>query len=314
MAGKRIAVLGDLMIDEYVFGETNRISREAPVLILKFRSRTIGYGGASNAVANIASFGGVPIPVGVVGKDNSGESLLELFSKCGIPTGTILSDGKSTTTSKTRIIAGGMHSMRQQLVRIDMEPSAVPAPEKIIALLKRAMESGIDGLLISDYGYGALSDQVIRFVNSIAKKNDFPVAVDSRYQLLKYRYSRLAAPNEEEAGMHAGKSADDLAKIEKAGESLRKKLKSRCLLITRGSEGISLFAEDENPFHVSVFGSKIAVDTTGAGDTVVSTALLALCSGATYRESAVIANHAGGLVVMKKGAATISPAELTSTF
>jgi D-glycero-beta-D-manno-heptose-7-phosphate kinase len=312
MAGKRIVVLGDLILDEYIFGETTRISREAPVMILKWRKRTAGFGGASNAVANVAAYGGVPLPVGCLGDDENGRTLLKMFEARGISAENVVTEGSTTTIAKTRIMAGGMHTMRQQIVRIDREPAALPDADRLIAAASAAL-AGADGMLVSDYGYGALCPKVVRYVNTTARKAEIPIAIDSRYRLQCFRNAALAAPNEEEAGIHAGYGADDIGKIEKTGEFLRKKLKSRGLLITRGSEGISLFEETKAPVHIPVFGSKAAVDTTGAGDTVVTAALLALCAGATYVEAAEIANRAGGLVVMKKGAETVSPAELLAT-
>jgi rfaE bifunctional protein kinase chain/domain len=313
MAGRRIVVLGDLILDEYVFGETTRISREAPVMILKWRGRQVGFGGAANAAANIRALGGVPLPVGWAGADDYGRALTGLFDKSGIATGYIVEDADSSTISKTRILAGGMHTVRQQILRIDRELCAAPDPDRIINSARAALAAGADALLVSDYGYGVLSPKVVRFVNSTARAGAVPVAIDSRYQLAQFRNPVLAAPNEEEAGIHAGRTADDMKKIEKTGESLRKRLKSRALLITRGSEGISLFENGRKPAHIPVFGSKAAVDTTGAGDTVVTAALLALCAGASFREAAEIANRAGGLVVMKKGAATVSAGELLET-
>jgi len=312
MSGKRIVVLGDLILDEYVFGETTRISREAPVMVLKWRGHQAGFGGASNAVANIAAYGGTPVPVGCVGDDGNGRKLLNMFTERGITADYVITDGSTSTIAKTRIMAGGMHTVRQQIVRIDREPVVMADADGIVEAARKAL-SGADGMLVSDYGYGALSPKVARFVNLYARAGKIPIAIDSRYRLNSFRFASLAAPNEEEAGIHAGYSADDIGKIEKAGEALRVKLKSRGLLITRGSEGISLFEEGQKPVHIPVFGSKAAVDTTGAGDTVVTAALLALCAGASYVEAAEIANRAGGLVVMKKGAATVSPEELLAT-
>jgi rfaE bifunctional protein kinase chain/domain len=315
MAGKRILAIGDLMLDEYVFGETSRISREAPVLILKWRGREIGFGGASNAVANIAAFGGAPVPVGCVGDDFNGEDLLALFNSNGIDVRGIVTQTGSPTVCKTRIQAGGMHTVKQQIVRIDREPTVPPDPTKIIKAASEVLSGGVDGILVSDYGCGVLSGKVIRFINRIAKDNrSIPVAIDSRYQIHKYRNATLAAPNEEEAGVHKGYCADDLKKIEHAGEELRAKMKATALLITRGNQGISIFEQGKQPKHIPVFGSSLAVDTTGAGDTVVTSALLALCAGASFVEAAEIANRAGGIVVMKKGAATVSPEELLETF
>jgi len=313
MAGKRVVVLGDLIVDEYVFGETTRISREAPVMILKWRGRRVGFGGASNAVANIAAMGGIPVPVGCVGDDENGCALKRLFHDKDISNEFIITDKSTSTICKTRIMAGGMHTVRQQIVRIDREPASPPDGSLIVEKTRAALADGADGMLVSDYGYGALSSQVIRFVNSAARAGSAPIAIDSRYQLGLFRHASLAAPNEEEAGIHAGHGADDIVRIEKTGEALRKKLKSSALLITRGSEGISLFETGRKPLHIPVFGTKSAVDTTGAGDTVVTTALLAICAGASYAEAAEIANRAGGIVVMKKGAATVCPSELLDT-
>ncbi|HOO55820.1 MAG TPA: bifunctional ADP-heptose synthase [bacterium] len=311
MRGRRIAVLGDLMVDEYIFGESSRISREAPVLILDYRMRHVGFGGASNAVANIAALGGVPIPVGCIGDDDNGKSLIELFNQQNVDTSGVIIKSGIATVCKTRILAGGMHTLRQQIVRIDREPEVPPDPDEVLEKAEEIFKRA-DAVLVSDYGCGTLSKKTISYINGIAKNGKI-VAIDSRFQLHRFKNASLAAPNEEEAGIHAGHGADDIDNIEKMGETLRKKLKSRGLLITRGSEGISLFEDGSKPYHVPVFGSKVAVDNTGAGDTVVSAALLSLCAGADYREAVQIANRAGGLVVMKKGAATVSPEELIST-
>lgn len=313
MAGRRIVVLGDLMVDEYVFGETTRISREAPVLILKFRERNIGCGGAANAVANIRALGGLPVPVGCVGNDENGRSLIEMFEADGIPTGGIIISDDLQTISKTRIMAGGMHTSRQQVIRIDREPSHSIDPDLVIKSLKEACGEGACGLLVSDYGAGTLSDRVIKYVNRTAASGGITTAIDSRYRLRSFRNAALLAPNEEEAGIGEGPCADNLDKIESTCEGLRNKLKSHALLVTRGSEGLSLFEDGKKPYHAPVYGSRIPVDTTGAGDTVVTTALLSLCAGATFRQAAWLANRGGGLVVMKKGAAVISPQELKET-
>ncbi len=313
MAGRKVLVLGDLLVDEYIFGETSRISREAPVLILKFRERRAGCGGAANAVANIRALGGVPVPVGCIGDDENGHSLLDMFEADGIPTGGIIVGDNYQTTSKTRIMAGGMHTMRQQVIRIDREHAAEFDPTPIINNAKKVLADGVCGFLVSDYGCGVLSDRVIKFVNRTAGNGAARVAIDSRYRLKSYRNATLLAPNEEEAEIGEGTHADDLRKIEVICEGLRRKLKSRALLVTRGSEGLSLFEEGKNTYHVPVYGSRTPVDTNGAGDTVVATALLALCAGASFREAAWLANRSGGLVVMKTGAATISQEELKGT-
>lgn len=313
MKGRRVIVAGDLMVDEYLYGETNRISREAPVLILRYRGRKPGYGGAANAVANILALGGVPVPVGVVGDDENGRSLIEMMRADGIDTHCVSVQPGTMTTSKTRIMAGGMHTVQQQIVRIDRQETALPDPGLIISSLKRAIESGSDGLLVSDYGCGVLSPDVVKFINRRKFGAKPLVAVDSRFNLLSYRNADLLAPNEEEAGIGKGSGADDLQSIEKACAKLRDRVKCAALLVTRGSEGLSLFERGRDPRHIPVYGSKAAVDTTGAGDTVVSSALLALCAGGSYEQAAQISNRAGGLVVMKKGAATVSPDELKAT-
>lgn len=313
MNGRRIAVIGDMMVDEYIYGETNRISREAPVLILRYRERRAGYGGAANAVANIRALGGIPVPVGVVGDDENGRSLIEMFKRDGIETAYVNVVANGMTTSKTRIMAGGMHTLQQQIVRIDREDALIPDPEVMIQNMKALLDTNVDGILVSDYGAGVLSPKVVNFLNRLNGKERPMIAIDSRYNLTSFKNADLLAPNEEEAGIGRGKGADDLPSIERACERLRDRVKGRALMVTRGSEGLSLFVKGVKPLHVPVFGSKAAVDTTGAGDTVVSSALLTLCAGGTYEQAAHISNRAGGLVVMKKGAATVSPTELIDT-
>lgn len=313
MKGRRVAVIGDMMVDEYIYGETNRISREAPVLILRYRERRAGYGGAANAVANIHALGGIPVPVGVVGDDENGRSLIEMFQNDGIETAYVDVVPNGMTTSKTRIMAGGMHTVQQQITRIDREDALIPDPDVMIKNIKALLDSKVDGILVSDYGSGVLSPKVVSYINRLNGKGRPIIAIDSRYNLTSFKNADLLAPNEEEAGIGRGKGADDLPSIERACERLRDRVNGRALMVTRGSEGLSLFVKGVKPLHVPVFGSKSAVDTTGAGDTVVSSALLALCAGGSYEHAAHISNRAGGLVVMKKGAATVSPSELMAT-
>lgn len=313
MKGRRVAVIGDLMVDEYVYGETNRISREAPVLILRYRERKVGYGGAANAIANIRALGGIPVPVGVVGDDENGQSLLDMFKSDGIETGFLQVVKNGMTTSKTRIMAGGMHTLQQQIVRIDREDTNTPDASELITNMKSLIAEKIDGILVSDYGAGVLSSGVINYINRLNGKERPLIAIDSRYNLKAFKNADLLAPNEEEAGIGKGTGADDLPSIEKACEKLRDRVKGKALMVTRGSEGLSLFVKNKKPLHIPVYGSKSAVDTTGAGDTVVSSALLTLCAGGSFEQAAQISNRAGGLVVMKKGAATISPSELLDT-
>jgi rfaE bifunctional protein kinase chain/domain len=307
-----ITVLGDLVADEFVFGEISRVSREAPVLILKHRDRTVVPGGGANAVYNLADLGVNVLPVGIVGTDEPGKLLIKAFRHKHIPVTGVLRDKSFTTVTKTRILAGMTHSSRQQVVRIDREPTGEPTQhlkrELIIAAINYGRAS--DALLISDYGYGAASPQI---VNAVRQKGSLriPLTLDSRYRLLEYSGATAATPNEPEIEEALGiKIGQDWSRLTRAGEQVMGQMNLQSLVITRGRDGLVAFNQRHKPVDIPIHGSDEVADVTGAGDTVIATFTAALAAGATTEEAAHLANYAGGIVVMKRGTATVSQSEL----
>ena len=309
-----VTVIADLVADEFVFGEIARVSREAPVLILKHRERTVVPGGGGNAVMNLASLGVNVLPVGVVGDDEAGSLLLEQFKQHKISTSGIQRLKGHTTTTKTRILAGMSHTSRQQVVRVDREPE--PLSELHPALLglvnaAREYATASDAILVSDYGYGAATPRLLTFVKSNGCLKNKPITVDSRYRLLEYEGATAATPNEPEVeeALHIKIGHDDQA-LHRAGERLLHELALESLVITRGRDGMVAFEKNREPLDIPIYGSDQVVDVTGAGDTVIATFTAALAAGADTDSAARLANVAGGIVVMKRGTATASNKEL----
>ena len=313
--GKTVAVVGDLIADEYLFGKPARISREAPVLILRFTEREVLLGGAANAAHNVAALGARVVPVGIVGRDAAGDELSALFHTAGVPTDGLVVEAGRATPTKTRIMAGGYQATRQQVVRLDREPAAEPQPITEDALLARlsALATRADAILVSDYGYGTLTPRVFERVRAIARRSGAVVAVDSRYQLPRFAGVTAATPNEAELEALAGHSVDEERAVEKAGRAILERLDARMLLVTRGSRGMALLERDGATTFIPIHGTDEIADVTGAGDTVIGTFTLGLAAGAQPIEAATLANVAGGIVVMKRGTATVSAAELRGT-
>jgi|SRR5579862_6575847 len=308
-----ITVLGDLVADEFVYGEISRVSREAPVLILKHRERTVVPGGGANAVNNLADLGVNVLPVGVIGDDEPGRLLLKAFRHKRIPISGVLKDKSYTTVTKTRILAGMTHNTRQQVVRVDREPEYAPNRHLTRELFLAAREylRASDALLVSDYGYGSANPVLVNVLRERGKRKGVPLIVDSRYRLLEYSGATAATPNEPEVeaalGMRIGQ---DWEKVVKAGKELIERMNLQSLLITRGRDGMVAFDQRHAPVDIPIFGSDQVADVTGAGDTVIAAFSAALAAGATTEEAAQLANYAGGIVVMKRGTATVSAAEL----
>ena len=310
--GQRVAVLGDLVGDEFVHGDIARISREAPVLILEQTRIDCVPGGAGNAVANLRALGARPVPVGIVGRDETGKRLLALFRRMGVVTSGIAAEPGYGTPTKSRILAGGVHTRRQQIVRVDRGarhgelPRAITA--RLAARLTRALR-GVDGLLVADYGYGAAPPGLVRSVaKQLAGKI---VTVDSRGRVAAFRRVAGCTPNQEELEDAVGLSrAPDDRGVATAGRELLSKTGNGTVLVTRGAKGMILFRKNAPPFPIPPFGSGEVADVTGAGDTVIATYTLALLAGGSPEDAAVLANTAAGIVVMKYGTATVSPKEL----
>ncbi len=310
--GKTVLVVGDLIADEYIYGKPSRISREAPVLILRFSSREVKLGGAANASYNVHALGARVIPLGVLGNDPAGDEVLGLCRSLGIPTNGIVRTGERPTPVKTRIMAGGYHSTRQQVVRVDREPLPVldPATEETVIKRVAALAATADAILLSDYGYGLLSQRLLEQVMSLVRKRGSLVTADSRYDLLRFRGVTAATPNEPEVESLVGEPLEDDPALEKAGRQLLERLDCRTLLVTRGSKGMAVFEREGPATFLPIHGSDEIADVTGAGDTVISTFTLALAAGCPPVEAAWLANVAGGVVVMKRGTAPIGRAEL----
>ncbi len=312
-SGQKIAVWGDFILDEYLYGRTRRISREAPVLILSYQRGEYSLGGAGNSVLNIKALGADPLPVGVIGDDASGERIIEILRSQKIPSRYLILSKGYQTPIKMRILAGEENTKKQQILRIDKE-AAVPETAAIRQKLRANLEAfrkQSNGLLISDYSYMTVKTDIFNAVLPSFKKSRLPVTLDSRFRLLQFRGITAATPNEPEVEDALKLELDDdLPKLKRAGRLLMGRIRSRALLITRGSRGMALFEKGRPPFLIPVHGSTDIVDVTGAGDTVISIFTLALASGASLQEATQLANFAGGVVVMKKGTATVSSDEL----
>jgi len=312
-AGRTVLVVGDLIADEYLFGRPARISREAPVLILRFTERALSLGGAANAVNNVHALGARVVPIGVVGDDAAGAELTSLFRGAGIETAGLVVEAGRRTPVKTRIMAGGYQATRQQVVRLDREPLGDPQPETEDALIARltTLAARADAIIVSDYGYGTVTGRVLERLRARARAGGAVVTVDSRYELPRFTGLTAATPNEAELEALVGMPADDERAVEKAGRQLLDRLDARLLLVTRGSRGMALLEREGPTTFLPIHGTDEIADVTGAGDTVIGTFTVALAAGALPLEAATLANIAGGLVVMKRGTATVSAAELT---
>jgi rfaE bifunctional protein kinase chain/domain len=293
-----------------------RVSREAPVLILKYDTTQMVAGGAGNAANNVAALGGQARLVGVVGADPEGARLRASLHR-GVDKSHVVRSRGYRTPVKTRILAGGVHSAKQQIVRIDREtdwPLSDAVSRVFAAKLKPVIEA-CDAVVLSDYGSGlvtpALAELVRHAAKRYSKQRPIPILVDSRYRLRDYRGFTACTPNESEveqvSGMHVN---DDLAALERAGRLLLRRSRMEAVLVTRGGRGMALFESRRPTRHIPIFGSDEVADVTGAGDTVIAAFALALAAGGSFFEAARLANYAGGLVVMKRGTATVSEAEL----
>ncbi len=314
--GRKIAVWGDFILDEYIYGKTRRISREAPVLIISYQDQEFSLGGAGNSVLNLKALGAHPLPIGFIGRDESGRKIVEILKAHRIPAKFLLRLPGYQTPLKTRVLAGEENTKKQQILRIDKEaqvPETSPLKSKMIRTLKE-IASRSEALLISDYNYQAVQEDIFIPALPHFKKTGVPVTLDSRYRLLHFQGITAATPNEPEVegALHIELN-DNFLMLKRAGDLLLKNLQSAAILITRGSRGMALFEKAKQPYLIPVRGPTDIVDVTGAGDTVISVFTLALASGASFREATSLANHAGGIVVMKKGTATATPAELKAS-
>jgi len=309
-SSRRVVVVGDTIADQFIYGEISRVSREAPVFILRHEHTETTPGGAGNCAANLAALGAQVSLVSVLGDDETGRILAEKLREMGVDcTGVQLSNERHTTT-KVRVLAGQIHSTRQQVIRIDYDSEGVlstTVEQKLRADISDAV-AGADAVIISDYNYGVATPAAGALVRDTA--NGIPVLVDSRFRLSEFSGFTSATPNEDEVEELLGVKHADEAGLASAAEQLRQRLGYKALLVTRGGHGMTLIEADTTPMHIDAVGSQQPVDVTGAGDTVIASYALALASGASFPEAARLANFAGGIVVMKRGTATVSNDEL----
>jgi D-beta-D-heptose 7-phosphate kinase/D-beta-D-heptose 1-phosphate adenosyltransferase len=304
---KKILIIGDVMLDEYVWGEVNRISPEAPVPVVNVQRRSSVCGGAANVAANVASLKGQAFLASVAGDDGQGRRLREILAETGVDAKGLLTVNDRPTSSKLRVIA---HS--QQVVRVDSEQTSALGRGAEDELLDRVEEtlSGVDACAISDYGKGVLSPRVAQRVIQLAIEQKKPVAVDPKgTDFSKYRGATVVTPNMKEAEAILGVELRGERAIVDGGRSLEELLDGGSVLLTRGAEGMSVFAGSAEPLHIPAIAKNV-YDVTGAGDTVLAVLTLALASGASLAEAATLANIAAGIVVGKLGTSTVEMSEL----
>jgi rfaE bifunctional protein kinase chain/domain len=314
LRGRTVAVLGDILADEFVYGRVARVSREAPVLILEYDSTEVVAGGAGNAANNVGALGGRAVLAGIVGRDDPGRRLTASLHR-NVDRRRIVRVARMATPVKTRILAGGVHSAKQQVVRIDRgvgrphDAAARAAFERAAGLASRAA----DAVIVSDYGSGLVGPAFARRLRALLGRQGrrVPLLVDTRYRLLDYRGLTACTPNESEVEAALGVRIDDDERVlERAGREILARTRMQAVLVTRGSRGMALFVPGAATVRIPIVGSDEIADVTGAGDTVMATLALALASGGAFEQAARLANYAGGLVVMKRGTATVSAAEL----
>jgi D-beta-D-heptose 7-phosphate kinase/D-beta-D-heptose 1-phosphate adenosyltransferase len=302
-----ILVIGDIMMDRFIWGKVSRISPEAPVPVVLIEKETFLLGGAANVVNNIHSLGGKVSLCGVVGDDETGQKIINKLTEMGIGTHGILVDQGRQTTVKTRIIAH-----QQQLVRIDREttdPLRNSTFRNLSEFLKRNVE-GYHGIILSDYGKGLLTRELIRSTIRRAREAKKFVLADPKLKnFFLYKGATVVTPNTAEASVASGIPIDDFLSLRKAGKILLKKLGCNVLVITRGEEGMAIFEPHQEPLLVPTVAKEV-YDVTGAGDTVIGTMALALGAGAKVIDAANLANFAAGIVVAKVGTATVHQEEL----
>jgi rfaE bifunctional protein kinase chain/domain len=308
--GKQIAVIGDLVADQFLHGTISRVSREAPVFILKHDETETRPGGAANAAANIAALGGEARLVGLIGDDANGIALRDALERSGVRMDTVVTDPSFRTTTKVRVIGGQSHSAKKQVIRIDYENGAVIAKD-VCERLRTNMETAAkdaDAIIFSDYNYGVADPGLMKTFKEIASERSIPLVVDSRFRLEQFAGATSATPNQEEVEKLLGKPFD-----EADCDRLREQLDLESLLITLGKKGMIVSEKGLPPLAIPAVGSDQPLDVTGAGDTVIAAYTLGLASGLSFADAASIANHAGGIVVMKRGTSVATLPELLAS-
>lgn len=301
-------ILGDTIADKFVHGSISRVSREAPVFILRHEQTETLPGGAANCAMNLVALGARVSLISVTGTDEAGNELRAKLKTAGVNIDGIVVSEKVQTTTKMRILAGHSYSSKQQVIRIDYDDAPISdgeLREAIIEKLDQTLKTA-NAFVISDYNYGVVDSRTVEVV----RKLNVPVLVDSRFRLPELSGFTAATPNQEEVENLAGAPISSTEQLETAAKELKQRLGYEALLVTRGGQGMTLLEDNAAPLHIRAVGAREPVDVTGAGDTVIATFALALASEASFSDAARLANYAGGLVVMKRGTATITAAEL----
>ena len=311
---RRILVVGDSVADQFIYGAINRVSREAPVFILRHEHTETVPGGAANCALNLATLGAQVSLVSVAGDDEAGRALVEKLQAAGVDCEGLLMSPTLRTTTKVRILAGQLHSTRQQVIRIDYD-EPLNDPELRERLRERVLEQAqaADAVIISDYNYGVSDAAMASFTRDAAAARNIPVLADSRFQLSNFAGFTSATPNQDEVEQLLGRQLSNSDELETAGEELRDRLGYRALLVTRGSNGMMLLEDGVAAVHLQAVGAHDPVDVTGAGDTVMAAYTLALASDSSFPDAAQLANYAGGIVVMKRGTASVTREELENS-
>lgn len=306
----KVGVVADLMADIYIYGRPFKLSREAPVIIVRYEGEETVPGGGANTVNNIAKLGAKVFPVGVVGEDEPGRRLKGYLEKEGVETSGIFVSRERDTISKTRLLAGDLHASKRQVVRIDREPNSTvhPALENKILGYMEEVNKMVNAWVVSDYGYDIVAPGVLEKVKAFAREK--PVVVDSRYRVCDFTGVTILAPNEQEAEVASGIPINGEGDLLKVGKNLMKKIAPEALLITRGNQGMMLFEKSGGVENIPISGPDEVTDVTGAGDTVTALLGLALPAGANFSQAARLSNYAAGVVVMKNGTATLTREEL----
>lgn len=308
---RRLLIVGDSIADKFLYGSISRVSREAPVFILRHELTETVPGGAANCALNLAALGANVSLISVAGNDEAGNALRGKLSAAGVNVEGLVLSEKIQTTTKVRILAGHAHANKQQVIRVDYEDAPLndtSLRESLNERLRTALTVA-DAVILSDYNYGVVNQQAIELVREARRVKNIPVLVDSRFRLSDFSGFTAATPNEDEVEHLIGSPSESLVQLEMAASRLRQELKLDALLVTRGRNGMMLVTDDALPLQIPAVGAQ-AVDGTGAGDTVIATFALALASDSSFAEAAQLANYAGGLVVMKRGTASISASEL----
>lgn len=311
----RVLVIGDLILDEHIEGDVERISREAPVPIVEERVRHLTPGGAANTIYNLAKLGAQTTAMGVTGRDSAGSDLVQLLQQAGVETSGVLAVSEVPTTTKTRISAQSRQSVMQQVLRLDRLPRGPLNPETL-ATLNAAIEAQValaDVVIVSDYGQGVVVPELIEAVRAAVKTHHKIWIVDSQEDLRLFHGASLLTPNKPEAENNLGYRIHDDATLARAGETLLAETGAQALLITRGDEGMSLFQTQGPHASVPALNRAAVFDVTGAGDTVVATLALAAGSGCDWIEAMQLANLAASIVIRRYGCSTTTPAEMQDT-